>query len=1164
MQTTKLLATATVALFGLQAMCQEVFINEIHYDNSGTDAGEAIEIAGPEGTNLSGWSVVLYNGSVKKAYNTHTFSETLLDSESGGYGFAEIRYQVNGIQNGAPDGIALVDTDGTVVQFLSYEGSFTAIDGPASGFESEDIGVAESGSTESGQSLQLSGTGFQYGDFSWQSAANETFGSVNNEQIFENTAAPAVAINEIRIDQPSADNDEYVELKGPAGFALDGLTYLVIGDGPSALKSGVVEAVVDLNGLAIQDDGILLIAEYTYSLGTADATRSLNFENSDNVTHLLVSNFTGSNGDDLDPDDDGMLDIIPWDKIVDGVALVESFSSGELIYSEATIGPDGSYVPGQVFKNCNGDWEIGTFDPSASQETPGTENCNNNGGGDDIELVFIHDVQGNGSESPFVGQTVTIEGVVVADFQEEDELKGYFVQEEDSDVDNNVNTSEGVFVYDPGKNLDVAQSAKVRITGTVSEYHGLTEITVSDAVIIAAETELPAATPITLPVASMNEFEKFEGMYITQGQPLYVTETYNLGRYGELLLTGAERLMAPTQIASPGAPAIAVQKENDLNAIILDDASTVQNPDPVPYPHGGLSAFNTVRCGYQVDTIFGVLGYGYNAYRIHPVAAPVFFSEYNPRTDAPAETGGDLKVASFNVLNYFNGDGLGGGFPTSRGANTYSEFIRQRDKIVSAMTAIGADIFGLMEIENDGYGSLSAIQDLVNGLNTNGSAVYAAVTPSIQQIGTDEIAVGLIYNTATVSLSGPAQILDSGIDPRFDDTKNRPSLAQTFIDGNSGEKFTVVVNHLKSKGSSCESIGDPDTGDGQGNCNQTRTSAAHALVDWLQTDSTNAGNSNTIIIGDLNAYAQEDPVSAIKAGGYTNALEELEGTDAYSYVFDGMHGTLDHALVNNAMLANVTGIATWNINSVEPKVLDYNTEYKSAEQINVFYAPDAFRSSDHDPVIIGLSFENRLRVTGFNLIDVQNNIINLELETGATIESSVQINAVQAQIDSTFTMARFQVKRSRTQEGLDNAQEITVYGGYYGRCFFWYPAGYYHSVTATPIAYRNGQMIDGRSKTVEFYLTGTANSLKSGNTALLAKDSEAVCSPSVFPNPFTDKLTVTGTEAISIFNASGTVVYSAILSCKRAVLDLSFLPQGTYTAVLRTAVGDDVIQLLKR
>ena len=570
---------------------------------------------------------------------------------------------------------------------------------------------------------------------------------------------------------------------------------------------------------------------------------------------------------------------------------------------------------------------------------------------------FIHEVQGNADTSPMAGQVVTVDAIVVGDFQESTELNGFYLQEEDVDTDADLSTSEGIFVYQGAGGIEVNIGDRVQVTGTVTEFFGLTELTTVTVNPVSTNNPLPTAAQITLPLSNVNDLESYEGMQVELPQTLTVTENYNLGRFGELWLSSGGRLMAPTNIVLPGADALAQQATNDLNRILLDDGSSTQNPQPIAYPAPGLSASNTVRVGDTVTATSGVLHYGFGNYRIHPITIPDFVAE-NPRTTAPAETEGSLKVGSFNVLNYFNGDGTGGGFPTSRGADTLEEFNRQRGKIISAITAMDADVIGLMEIENDGYTSNSAIADLVNGLNasaTSGTS-YAFVDPGVSQIGTDQIAVGIIYRVETAIPMGNAAILDSSVDSRFIDTKNRPTLAQSFEEINTGARLTVAVNHFKSKGSACDDVADPDAGDGQGNCNLTRSAAAEALVDWLATDPTASGDPDYLIIGDLNAYAKEDPVTIIKNNGYVDLLDHIIGSDtAYSYVFSGQSGYLDHAFASSDLLSQVTGIVEWHINPDEPRVLDYNTEFKSLDQILSLYSSDPYRASDHDPVIVGLS-----------------------------------------------------------------------------------------------------------------------------------------------------------------------------------------------------------------
>jgi hypothetical protein len=261
-----------------------------------------------------------------------------------------------------------------------------------------------------------------------------------------------------------------------------------------------------------------------------------------------------------------------------------------------------------------------------------------------------------------------------------------------------------------------------------------------------------------------------------------------------------------------------------------------------------------------------------------------------------------------------------------------------------------------MEIEN--HATDAALVDLVAAINAvAGAGTYDHIATG--PVGTDAIKTAIIYKAATVTPLGAYAILDSSVDPRFIDTKSRPVVAQSFTENSTGEAFTVAVNHLKSKGSACDDVGDPDTGDGQGNCNLTRTAAAEALVDWLASDPTGSGDADALIIGDLNSYAMEDPITALKDGGYTDLVQTYQGVGralgAYSYVFQGQWGYLDHALANASMAVQVTGTDYWHINSDEPPALDYNDWNVPSNQTG-----DEFRSSDHDAVVIGFTLDGAM------------------------------------------------------------------------------------------------------------------------------------------------------------------------------------------------------------
>jgi predicted extracellular nuclease len=342
--------------------------------------------------------------------------------------------------------------------------------------------------------------------------------------------------------------------------------------------------------------------------------------------------------------------------------------------------------------------------------------------------------------------------------------------------------------------------------------------------------------------------------------------------------------------------------------------------------------------------------------------------------------GGTLRAGAMNTLNFFltldttasdTGPGPCGGNANldCRGADADQplEFDRQRDKLLQALAGLDGDIVGLNELENTPGVEplLDPTRGIVAGLNAMpGVGPYGAIDTGV--IGTDAIRVGLIYRTDKVVPVGPFKILNSTVDSRFIDTRSRPVLAQTFEEIATGARITVAVNHLKSKGSACADIDDPDAGDGQGNCNKTRENAAKALVDWLATDPTGSGDRDYLILGDLNSYAREDPITAVRSGpddtlgtadDYTNLIAKYQGTYAHSYVFDGQAGYLDHALASPTMVGQVTGAADFHIDSDEPDVVDYDTSFKPPSQ-DALYEPNPYRASDHDPVVVGLDLLN--------------------------------------------------------------------------------------------------------------------------------------------------------------------------------------------------------------
>ena len=609
----------------------------------------------------------------------------------------------------------------------------------------------------------------------------------------------------------------------------------------------------------------------------------------------------------------------------------------------------------------------------------------------DHRYTPTYEIQGNGPATEQTG-AVSTKGVVVGDYEgSSPRLRGFYVQDLEGDHDRA--TSDAIFVFNASED-EVDLGDIVRVTGNASEFQDQTQISAfENGVAICGSGATVEPTKVRLPFHDDADKERYEGMLVELPQTLSVTELFQLGRFGQVLLSSHRRLPQPTNVVKPGKHANKLQVKNDLNQILVDDATQDQNADPIRFARNGepLSASNTLRGGDTARGIVGVMTYTWggnssspNDYRVRPIGAmggSVNFETVNERTAAPEAVGGGLKVASFNVLNYFNTfndseipghdctGGVSGQPMECRGADDSFELERQADKIVAAIQGLDADVVGVIEIENDGYGPDSALQDLVNRLNAAaGPGTYDFIdadagTEEVDALGDDAIKVGMLYKPASVTPVGETAVLntDTFVNGASGDPRNRPALAQTFEDRDGG-RVTLVVNHLKSKGSACVVDGDPDTGDGQGNCNQTRLESAQELAEWLADDPTAVDDSDVLLMGDLNSYAMEDPITALKNAGYTDLVRSFEGEDAYSYVFDGQWGYLDHALASSSLQSQVTGTTTWHINADEPTALDYNTNFKSTGQVASLYAPDPYRSSDHDPVLVGLDLSVGERV----------------------------------------------------------------------------------------------------------------------------------------------------------------------------------------------------------
>ncbi|MGX6604578.1 ExeM/NucH family extracellular endonuclease [Micromonosporaceae bacterium Da 78-11] len=736
------------------------FISEIHYDNTGTDVGESIEVQAPAGFDLTGWTVVLYNGNNGASYKDLPLTGVVPAAGAVVTAFA-------GIQNGSPDGVALVDATGKATEFLTYEGTFAATNGAAVGTTGVDIGVTETEATAAGQSLQkING--------SWTGPAASSFGARN---------------------------------------------------------TGVV------------------------------------------------------------PDPDPTPEPTP----------------------DCTVPVDHT----------------------------------------------IAEVQGTGAASPLAGTKVTVEGVVTADHRTGG-YNGIYVQTAGSGdrVAAAGVASDGIFVYLPtGTAPSVAIGDLVRVTGTPAEFNALTQLAIAaktDVQVCAHNAPLPTPVALGLPLAD-DARESAESMLVAPVGAFSVSDVYNTNRYGEIVLAaGSSPARVPTDVAKPGTPAAAeVKAANKLGRILLDDGKTTNLATAglaPPY----LTKTVPVRVGDTVES-FGpsVLGYGFAEWRLQPTspvdadtpaASRTTFKDTNPRTGAPINVGGDIRLASFNVLNYFVH--FGG---EARGATTEAALAKQQAKIVSAITALDADVVALMEIENsvrfDTEDPQQALKTLVAALNAvDGAGTWDYVRSPAELPGAaqqDFITTAIIFKPAKVTPKGASRSVN-------DETvwaNAREPIAQTFTAGSI--TFTVVANHFKSKSASVAPTGDNvDSGDGQGPYNGDRVRQAGALATFVDSLKTSSGSDQVLLLGDFNAYTQEDPLQALYAKGLVD-VHTTHAAGKYSYVFGGETGSLDHGLATASLADRVTGVDIWNINSVESFAYEY-------DGYAPFYADGPYRASDHDPVVIGL------------------------------------------------------------------------------------------------------------------------------------------------------------------------------------------------------------------
>jgi predicted extracellular nuclease len=484
--------------------------------------------------------------------------------------------------------------------------------------------------------------------------------------------------------------------------------------------------------------------------------------------------------------------------------------------------------------------------------------------------------------------------------------------------------SRALFVSDDdGRLAGVRPGHDMLLAGTVvetgSDRDTITALAEVRSSTVCAEGAERPLTVVALPLGSRAR-EALEGMRIRLAGDLAVTDTYSLYR-GLLTVSADGALRVPTEDAAPGAAA------NDLARGNRERSLQLQWPG---------DDFPVVAAGTRLDAPTGVLGHDGRRQRL--LAESRTATPLPPPEPLPPAAPGRLRVVNSNLLNFFNGDGRGGGFPTERGAETPEDFRAQKARTAAALAVLRPDLLAVQELENDGFGPDGAAAELRRLLGDATGADYAVVDPGTPRIGGDVITVGLFYRPDRLEPVGAAQVLDAS---EFRGLSRQP-LAQVFAARDGGGRFLAVVNHLKSKGSCPEDGADRAQGDGQGCWNAARTAAVHAQLPWLRRIAAEAGTDHVLVLGDMNAWRQEDPIRAFRAAGLVDVVERQRGLPQHSYRYFGQAGTLDYAFASPALAARVRDALAWHINADWPRDMAQPEPW--------------LRMSDHDPVVVDLEF----------------------------------------------------------------------------------------------------------------------------------------------------------------------------------------------------------------
>ncbi|GAA4155518.1 ExeM/NucH family extracellular endonuclease [Gryllotalpicola daejeonensis] len=831
---------------------------------------------------------------------------------------------------------------------------------------------------------------------------------------FANPAGTGLVISEAYVNGGSTGAsylNKFVELYNPTGSAIslagDTLQYRA----PTSTVTPSGSQVFALSG-SVASHGHFLIElpsnNASTNPGAALPTPDLSTGGSVNPGAGGGTLYVAASAAGVVPTDPSVIDKIGWGTSNSPEGTAATGNSLTLSYQRAANGADTD--------NNAADFQAAAPTPENSGSTGGTTPPT--GGGDPgtgtgtgAQTLTIAQIQGTTDTSPYVNDAVATEGVVTAVYATGG-FNGFFLETAGtgSGADTTPGESDAVFVFGSNSAKQVHIGDSVSVTGTVQEYQGETEISSPTVTELATPLAPVVAEPLPWSQLTTNaQKEAHEGELLAPQGAFTVSDNYDANWYGSFTLAaGTTPLRQPTDAGTAGsAAAQAVAADNAARTITLDDGSSTNYSSgaaantPLPW----LTPDNPVSDGAAVTFHAPVvLDYRFSLWNFQPTspvtgdgASVATFSDRRALNEQPSAVGGDVRLATFNVENYFPmtgekfvSSGLGtcsyyndragnhiavntctttDGGPGPRGAANDASFQRQQSKIVTGINRLGASIVSLEEIENSakfGEPRDTALAGLVDALNAAAGAKVWAYVPSPPAdklpplAQEDVIHSGFIYKPADVTPVGTATVLLGDSDPGEPFSIAREPLAQGFKKANASDDdaFLVVANHWKSKGADSTGLYPGDAEDtsspavDQGGFNATRVHEAQDTVAFANSVAKSLGTDRIFLVGDLNSYTHEDPLETLYADGYTDLGSTFDPSEQ-TYSYDGLEGSLDHVLANAGALKMVTGADVWQINAQEAIAYAYSRYNYNATQL--FDGTDPFAASDHDPVVVGLT-----------------------------------------------------------------------------------------------------------------------------------------------------------------------------------------------------------------